>query len=89
MEKDPSRVWNIHETGLFWRALPRRTLARVDQRLSGSKTQKDRITFTISVSVSEEKLPLHGIVSSRTPRAIANVRSTPAAVLGGQRSHNQ
>ena len=41
----PERVYNMDETGLFWRALPSQTLAKVDERVQGSKTQKDRLTF--------------------------------------------
>ncbi|XP_065196555.1 tigger transposable element-derived protein 4-like [Sycon ciliatum] len=84
VDGDPTRVWNMDETGLFWRALPQRTLACVNERLSGSKTQKDRITFATTVSMSGERLPLLAIGNSKLPRAVAAVKSTPAAVIGGQ-----
>ena len=88
VDRDPSRVWNMDETGLFWRALPRRTLARADACVSGSKIQKDRITLATAVSMTGERLPLLGIGVSKMPRAVAAVKSTPAAVLGGQWSFN-
>ena len=31
VDNDPSRVWNMDETGLFWRALPQRTLQQADE----------------------------------------------------------
>ena len=37
LSNDPSYVFNMDETGLFWRALPRRTLARVSENVKGSK----------------------------------------------------
>ena len=42
--KDPNRVWNIDETSLFCRTFPQRTLAKIDVRLHGSKTQKDHVS---------------------------------------------
>ena len=88
VDMDKSRVWNMDETGLVWRALPPRTLARADKRLAGGKTQKDRITFAVAVSMAGEKLYLHGIGNSKNPRAIAAVNSTPANVLRGRWNSN-
>ena len=50
VDNNPSRVRNMAETGLFWRALSRRILARADEKLEGSKTQKDRITFAATTA---------------------------------------
>ncbi|XP_065182589.1 tigger transposable element-derived protein 1-like [Sycon ciliatum] len=88
VDNDDSRVWNMDETGLFWRALPDRTLSRSDKRLAGGKTQKDRITFAVAVSMAGEKLFLHGMGNSKNPRAVAAAKSTPADVLGGRWNSN-
>ena len=61
VDMDESRVWNMDETGLVRQTLPPRTLARADKRLAGGKTQKDRITFAVAVSMVGKKLYLHGI----------------------------
>ena len=83
VDKDPSHIWNMDETGLFWRALPQRTLQQADERLPGSKTQKDQLTFAITVSMSGDCMPLYAIGKSKLPRAVAAVKSTPASVLNG------
>ena len=88
VDRDPSRVWNMDETGLFWRALLKRTLAKADERLSGGKTQKDRLTFATTVSMTGERLPLLGIGKSRLPRAVGAMKTTPASVLGGGWDNN-
>ena len=89
VDNDDSRVWNMDETGLFWRALRDRTLSRSDKRLAGGKTQKDRIPFAVAVSMAAgEKLFLHGIGNSKNPRAVAAVKSTPDDVLGGRWNSN-
>ena len=88
VDEDASRVYNMDETGLFWRALPSRTLAKVDERIKGSKVQKDRITFAVTVCMDGTTLPLHGIGTSRLPRAVAATHTTPAEVLQGRWTHN-
>ena len=79
----------MDETGLFWRALPSRTLARVDERVQGSKTQKDRLTFATTICMDGSVLPLHAIGTARMPRAVAAAHTTPAAILIGRWTHNR
>ena len=88
VDRDASRVFNMDETGLFWRALPKRTLAVADEKLKGSKTQKDRVTFATTTCMDGSKLPLHGIGTARLPRAVAAAHTTPAQVLGGRWTAN-
>lgn len=87
--KDPSRVYNMDETGLFWRALPRRTFAKVDMNVKGSKVQKDRLTFAVTTCMDGTRLPLHGLHTAAMPRAVAAAHTTPAAVLGGRWTRNK
>ena len=89
VDNDSSRVYNMDETGLFSQALPSRTLARVDQRVQGSKTQKDRLTFATTICMDGSVLPLHAIGTSRMPRAVAAAHTTPAAILNGRWTHNR
>ena len=84
VSNDPSCVFNMEETNLFWRALPRRMLARVSENVKGSKVQKDRITFAVATCMDGTRLPLHGIGTTTMPRAVAAARTTPANALGGR-----
>ena len=55
-EYDPEDIWNGDETGLFYRALPNKTLAPGDKPASGGKVQKERVTaFVVCNSVGEKK----------------------------------
>lgn len=60
-------IYNIDETGLFWKASPDGTLAT--ERTSGTKVQKSRITanFTCNADGSH-KLPIWFIGNAKLPR---------------------
>ena len=73
----------MDKTGLFWRALSRRTLARVSENVKSSKVQKDSITFAVAACMDGTRLPLHGIRTATMPRAVAAAHTTPANALGG------
>jgi hypothetical protein len=51
----PRDTYNADETGLFWKALPDRTLAFKNERVSSGKLSKERVTCLICASVAEEK----------------------------------
>ena len=50
----PDDIYNMDETGLFYRALPDRTLAIKGQECIGGKKAKDRITLALCVSMTGE-----------------------------------
>ena len=50
----PDDIYNMDETGLFYRALPDRTLALKGQECIGSKKAKERITLALCVSMTGE-----------------------------------
>eukprot|EP00117_Sycon_ciliatum_P011188 scpid87996/ scgid12775/ len=79
---------NMEETGLFWRTLPNRTLAKVDKKVKGSKIQKDRATFATCLCMDGSVLPLHGLGTARLPRAVAAANTAPATALGGRWTSN-
>ena len=89
IDNDSSRVYNMDKIGLFWRVLPSRTLARVNEHVQGSKTQKDRLTFATTICMDGSVLPLHAIGTSRMPHAVAAAHTTPAAILNGRWMHNR
>ena len=37
-------IFNIDETGLFWCAMPNKTLAVANEKVEGTKSSKDRLT---------------------------------------------
>ena len=41
----PKDVWNMDETGLFWRAFPEKSLSEKGKRCRGEKQAKQRLTW--------------------------------------------
>ena len=52
----PQDIFNADETGLFWRALPNKTLAVSAPDCHGTKNSKERLTVLFCVSFAGEKL---------------------------------
>lgn len=70
----PQDIYNVDETGLFWKAMPTRTLAFKGEKCSGGKQAKQRITVLVGGSMAGEKLPLLVIGKSAKPRCFKNKR---------------
>ena len=51
----PEDVYNADESGLFFRALPNRTLALNSEKCAGSKLSKERLTILFCVNMLGEK----------------------------------
>jgi hypothetical protein len=65
-------IFNMDETGLFWKMAPNRTLAT--EALSGGKKSKDRITLAFTTnSDGSEKLDTWIIGTSKNPRCFKKV----------------
>lgn len=69
------QVYNCDETGLNWKALPRKTLASLTEKTApGFKMQKDRITVMVCANATgSHRLPLLVIGKSKKPRAFKNI----------------
>ena len=67
-------VFNADETGLYFKALPDKTLAARGDRAKGIKVRKDRITLMFACSATCEKLKPLIIGKSANPRCIKNVK---------------
>ena len=65
-------IFNIDETGLFWKLLPDRTLQFKGIACKGGKYAEDRITVLVGASALGEKLPLMVIGKSAKPRCFRN-----------------
>ena len=48
-------IWNIDETGCFWRALPEKGLAEKGKACHGGKKSKLRVTVALFVNAAGEK----------------------------------
>ena len=71
-------VFNVDETGLFFKLLPDKSLIFKNEPCHGGKQSKDRITVLVgSNSDGSEKLPLLIIGKSKNPRCFKNVKSLP------------
>lgn len=68
------QVYNVDETGLNYKMLPKSTLAAKNEPVLGTKLAKDRLTIaTCSNASGSHKLPLFVIGKSKKPRAFKNL----------------
>lgn len=81
-------VYNADETGLFYRALPNKTLALKSEKCTGGKMSKERLTIMHCVSMAGNKEPLLVIGKAARPRAFRklNVNSLPVIWKSNQKS---
>ena len=63
-------VWNMDETGIFWRALPDRGFGQKSKSCKGGKKSKQRITVAFFVSASGHKEKPVVIWKSENPRCL-------------------
>jgi hypothetical protein len=68
-EYELADIYNCDETGLFWRALPNRTLAKRGECCKGGKLSKERLTVLFTVSASGEKAMPVVIGKAKMPRS--------------------
>ena len=61
-------IFNVDETGLYYRAMPTRSMTVPGEKKSGTKISKERITVMAACSATGEKLPLLVIGKSENPR---------------------
>lgn len=68
------QVYNVDETGLNYKMLPKSTLAAKIEPVLGTKLAKERLTIaTCSNASGSHKLPLFVIGKSKKPRAFKNL----------------
>lgn len=66
-------IFNADETGLFWKALPNKTLAISGEECKGGKLAKERLTVLFCVSFTGEKLKPLVIGKSENPRCLNKI----------------
>ncbi|XP_074847998.1 tigger transposable element-derived protein 4 [Carettochelys insculpta] len=74
----PKNVFNLKETGLFYRMLPNNTFSFKGETCSVGKLSKERITVVVSTNMDgSEKLPLLIIGKNKNPHCFKDIRSLP------------
>eukprot|EP00731_Ephydatia_muelleri_P031162 Em0022g676a len=73
----PEDVYNADETGLFYKLKPDKSLCFKNEKCTGGKKSKERLTALVVASMAGEKLPLFVIGKSKTPRCFKGVKTLP------------
>uniref|UniRef100_UPI00358E5639 tigger transposable element-derived protein 1-like n=1 Tax=Myxine glutinosa TaxID=7769 RepID=UPI00358E5639 len=69
----PEQVFNMDETGLFWKRMPSRTFIMKDEaKAPGFKAQKDRVTVIMCGNAAGFMIKPGLIYKSKNPRALKN-----------------
>jgi hypothetical protein len=66
---DDKDIFNLDETGLFWKAVPTRSLVTKGEEAKGGKLAKERITVMLTVRKNGDKEIPFVIRKSQMPRA--------------------
>lgn len=79
----PELVFNVDETGLFWKRMPKRTfLSREEKRAPGFKAAKDRLTLLLGGNASGDfKLKPLLVYHSKNPRAMKGISKSTLPVI--------
>jgi hypothetical protein len=71
---EPKDIFNADETGLFFKALPNKTLAEKDDVCVGGKLSKERVTILFCANAVGEKLRPLVIGKSKQPRSFNKLK---------------
>ncbi|XP_055708815.1 jerky protein homolog-like [Phlebotomus papatasi] len=79
------QIYNADETGLWYKTLPKKTLAeKIQKRTAGYKVNKERVTILACANATGyHKLPLFVIGKSEKPRALKHVNKFDLPVKYG------
>lgn len=79
----PELVFNVDETGLFWKRMPKRTfLSREEKRAPGFKAAKDRLTLLLGGNASGDfKLKPLLVYHAKNPRAMKDKSKSTLPVI--------
>ena len=78
LQYTPADIYNADETGLYFRTTPDRTHAFADEKLSGGKRSKERVTIMVCSNMDgSDKRKLLVIGKSANPRCLKNVKRLP------------
>ena len=74
---EPRNIFNDDEFGLFYQALPKKTLRLKEEKCSGGKNSKIQLTGLAAANMIGEKLPMFVIGKSQKPRCFKHIKSLP------------
>ena len=79
----PEQVFNVDETGLYWKRMPDRSyISKEEELMPGYKATKDRLTLLFGCSASGDmKLKPFLVYHSENPRAFKNIAKGSLAVV--------
>lgn len=77
----PRNIFNADETGIFFRALPNKTLTLKHEKCTGGKLSKERLTILHCVNLAGEKEKLLVIGKTKKPRAFKNINVSDLPVF--------
>ena len=67
---EPDDIWNMDESGVFWRALPENGFGQKGKQCKGGKKSKQRVTVAFFVTAAGNKEKPVFIWESETPRCL-------------------
>ncbi|UYV67566.1 hypothetical protein LAZ67_5001237 [Cordylochernes scorpioides] len=81
-DKDARDVFNVDETGLFFKCTPDKTLAFKHEKCHGGKLSKERVTLLVGANMDgSEKLPLLMIGKAANPLGSTCINTSPLSFL--------
>ncbi|UYV79127.1 hypothetical protein LAZ67_17001185 [Cordylochernes scorpioides] len=86
-DKDARDVFNVDETGLFFKCTPDKTLAFKHEKCHGGKLSKERVTLLVGANMDgSEKIPLLMVGKAANPRCFKNVKTKPVDYANSARA---
>ena len=83
----PQDVFNMDETGLFFKCVPNKTYYFKSDKCHGGKYSKERITIAVATNMDgSEKLELLVIGKSAKPRCFKNVKNLPVSYKSNKKA---
>lgn len=76
-DREAKDVFNIDETGVYWRLLPNKTFAFNNESGKGTQKAKDRLTVVLIANADGTEKYIHVIGKSKKPRCFKNVKVLP------------
>lgn len=84
---EPKNVYNLDETGLFYKLMPSKTIAFKNEDCSGGKWSKERLTVLVGANADgSDKLPLLVIGKSANPRCFKGIKTLPTMYASNRRA---
>ena len=70
-------IYNANEFSLFFKALPKKTLHLKDDKCTGGKHSKIRVTGLAAANMNGDKLPMFTTGKSQKPICFKNIEKLP------------